>query len=41
MDKSTIEVYKDGRAVTIDRNSLAVFLKHGYTKKKETEKKSK
>lgn len=41
MDKNTIEVYKDGRAVTIDRSSLAVFLKYGYTKKKEDEKKLK
>lgn len=40
MDKGTVNVYKDGRAVKIDKNSLAVFLKFGYTKKKEAEKKA-
>lgn len=30
MDKNIVNVYKDGKAVTIDKNSLAVFLKFGY-----------
>lgn len=33
MDKNTVDVYKDGKAVAIDKNSLAVFLKFGYTLK--------
>lgn len=41
MNKSTVNVYKDGKAVTIDKNSLAVFLEFGYSKKRETEKKEK
>lgn len=41
MDKGTVTVYKNGKAVSIDKNSLAVFLKFGYTKKKEAEKKAK
>ena len=30
MDKNTVDVYKNGKAVTIDKDTLAVFLKFGY-----------
>lgn len=38
MDKNTVKVYKDGKAVTIDKNSLAVYIKFGYTEKKTKRK---
>lgn len=41
MDKGTVNVYKDGKAVTIDKNSLAVYLRFGYTRKKMTKNKEK
>ena len=33
MAKNTVDVYKDGKAVTIDKDSLAVYQKFGYKQK--------
>lgn len=43
LDTEKITVYKDGKAISIDKKSLAVFVKYGYSQKPDTsaEKKTK